>query len=172
MPKIPCARGRDKAVVPGAPAPGLDLTKAHKRRSKNDPQTGETATLVEVPNDWLCIDIDQALKSIGYEPEASFAEMLPAELRDTSFVLQYSSSMQHAATALTEIDPGTNRQAHAIKAHLWFMLQQPMTPTQAKAWLEPWFAETGLPFDASVYRPQSVIFTANPVLLANHGINL
>lgn len=158
-----------KCIVPGAPVPGLDLTQAHRRRSKDKPATCERATLVEMPNDWLCIDIDRSLKSIGYSPEASFQELLPLELRNTAFVLQYSSSMAHRTTVLSETDPETGRPAFLIKAHLWFMLQQPMLPSQAKVWLEPWFKSNGLPFDASVYQPQSVIFTANPVFMLSTG---
>jgi hypothetical protein len=153
-----------KCVVPGAPVRGLDLTQPHKRRSKYDAKTGEPATLEEVPNDWLCIDIDKALKSVGYRPDASFQELLPPELRNTSFVLQYSSSMAHPTTMLAEIDPTSGRPAYLIKAHLWFMLQQPMLPSQAKAWLKDWCAKSRLPFDGSVYQPQSILFTAHPVL--------
>jgi hypothetical protein len=158
-----------KCVVPGAPVRGLDLTQPHKRRSKYNAKTGEPATLEEVPNDWLSIDIDKALKSIGYSADASFQELLPPELRNTSFVLQYSSSMAHPTTVIAEMDLTSGRPAYFIKAHLWFMLKQPMLPSQAKAWLEDWCAKSGLPFDGSVYQPQSVIFTANPILALSSG---
>jgi len=72
--------------------------------------------------------------------------------------------MAHPTTVLAEKDPTSGLPAYLIKAHLWLMLRQPMLPSQAKAWLEDWCAKSGLPFDGSVYQPQSIIFTANPIL--------
>lgn len=133
-------------VIRGAPAPDLDLTKPTERR---------IGQFVDTPSDLCMLDID------GYvpvdldpiaDPEAAVAQYIERELpgcfQGASCVWQLSGSMGHPSR------PGV------LRAHLWYLLAQPMTCAELEAWAMHYLPQC----DHTVHRIVQVNYTAHPVL--------
>lgn len=112
------------------------------------PETGEGATLREVPRRWVAVDIDGLPLPAGTDPRdlAACAKIaraaLPFDFRDAAGIVQ--------ATAGHGIKPGA-------RLRWWAWLSRPTTGAELDAWF------TGCPVDLATFRPVQPIFTAAPL---------
>lgn len=124
-------------VVRGHPRDGLPLR--IRRRSKTEP-----FHLENVPEQWLCIDIDGRLSAVD-----CFAE--PARAVDViRATLPHGLSQAACYYALTG-----SCKAHMIHCHLWFYLDRPYSNAEL-------LRELGGRCDTSLYKPTQPHFTAAP----------
>lgn len=118
----------DCHVIRGAPLYPPDTP---VKRRKKDP-----AYFKEIPRRWMILDIDDPIPPEVYDPTDRLAvewavhKFLPAELQDVSFVIQFSGSA------------GFSRK---IKAHLWFLLDEPVgggaLEDTIQAWNQAYFGD-------------------------------
>ena len=92
------------------------------------------ATFAEKPRYWLCVDVDDLKAPMGMSPISNEAieflvEHLPPELRDVSYVVQFSNQA------------GTKKAGQLVKAHLWFWTRDPASSEHLKRWAKAWNAE-------------------------------
>lgn len=131
------------ALAAGSPAKGI------KRRSVT---AAEAATLLSVPHQWLPIDVDGAPLPAGTAPQDLH---LCAEMALNSLPTEF-----HRARCLVQATSG-----HGIKPgarlRFWFWLSRSITDVEAKAWLR------GFAVDSSIYRPEILIYVADPVFKGN-----
>lgn len=97
------------------------------QRTKN----ADDAYFDEAPRRWMMVDIDNLPPPEGVElvsPEAVeyLVEQLPPEVRNASFVYQWSSSA------------GADTAKGRIKVHLWFWLDRPYGADELKRWGLGW----------------------------------
>jgi hypothetical protein len=137
----------DCAVVRGAIADPA-RTSGVRRLLYADRETGEPASLIDVPRSWVALDTD----GLAIPADCDAADLracaaiacaaLPAVFRNVTMVIQATSS-------------------HAIKpgAHLrmWFWLSRPTAGAELKIWLK------GAPVDPSVFNACQLIYTAVPL---------
>jgi len=113
-----------------------------------DPDTGEPATLVEVPRRWCALDLDNVPLPAGADPRDLSAcarharALLPAAFRGARCVVQ--------ATASHGIKPGA-------RLRLWFWLSRPTLGAELARWL------AGSPVDPSCFRAAQPHYTAAPL---------
>lgn len=140
-----------KFVIRGEP---LSETDQPVRRLKHDSAEGK-ATFRGSPNgqSWVCFDFDKINCPDGIFPARDFenamiylSDMLPAEFHDVTFWAQLSSS--------AGID-GWDK----VSAHLWFMLDRPVTDDQ----LHQWAGNIDAPIDARLFNAVQPHFTAAPI---------
>jgi hypothetical protein len=138
---------RDCAIVRGAIAdPGR--TRNVRRLLRDDPATGDRATLREVPRAWISLDCDSVPLVAGSDP-TDLAEcarqaiaLLPDAFRDAACIAQ--------ATASHGIKPGA-------RLRLWYWLARPLSGSECKAWLAT------APVDPSIFGAATLIYTARPL---------
>ncbi len=142
-------RRPDCAVVRGAIA---DPTRKHgvRRLLHPDPDTGDMATLRDVPRQWLALDIDGLLRPDGVDPanllacaRVAVAE-LPAAFHGARCVVQ--------ATASHGFAPG-------VRLRLWYWLSRPTSGAELRLWLR------AVPVDHSVFGAAQPIYTAAPIFV-------
>jgi len=134
-------------IVRAAP---IDPARARRVRRllHPDPETGEAATLHEVPRRWVAVDIDGLPLPADTDPRdlAACAKAaraaLPHAFRDAAGII--------AATASHGIKPGG-------RLRWWAWLSRPTTGAELDAWF------TGCPVDHAIFRPVQPIFTAAPL---------
>jgi hypothetical protein len=113
-----------------------------------DRETGDPATLDDLPHQWVALDMEGIDLPAGISPSDLIAcaetaiEALPVAFRDAQCVAQASAS--HG------IKPG-------IRMRLWYWLSRHTDGAELKRWL------SGYPADASVFRAAQVIYTARPI---------
>jgi hypothetical protein len=113
-----------------------------------DPDTGEAATLAEVPRRWCALDLDSVPLPEGTDPRdlercARHAlALLPPAFRAARCIVQ--------ATSGHGIKPGA-------RLRLWFWLSRPTLGADLAAWL------AGFPVDASCFRAAQPHYTAAPL---------
>jgi hypothetical protein len=144
----------DLAIVRGAPA-DRDHCHGVRRLARDDPATGDRATLVDVPRAWIALDLDgldwPADLGCPTDPErlALIAgKDLPDEFRFASTVVQFTAS--HL------VKPG-------IRARLWYALDRAITGPECRAWLH------GYPVDPSCFTANQLIWTAEPEFAGERG---
>ncbi len=114
-----------------------------------DHETGDRATLYEVPRFWLATDwdaIDRPASVLATDLVGCAAlaiERLPSAFSGVSCVV--------CATSSHGIKPG-------VRVRLWHWLDRAVTSAELKVWLG---GCSGI--DASIFRPAQVIYTAAPV---------
>jgi hypothetical protein len=112
------------------------------------PETGEPPTLIEVPRQWVALDIDGVTLPAGIDPRdlercaRHVLALLPPAFRAARCIVQ--------ATAGHGIKPGA-------RIRLWFWLSRPTLGAELAAWL------TGFPVDAAGFRPAQPIYAAAPI---------
>lgn len=137
----------DRMIIRGQP-----VASVQERQLINRKMIGVEANIRSNPCQWLCIDIDKLelpenlndFNRSRKEIAQHAALMLPCEFQDVDFHFQFSSSMG--------IKSG-------IRIHLWFWLDQPVTDSEAKGWLQT----ADVPVDLSLYSPIQPHFTAAPI---------
>jgi hypothetical protein len=140
----------DCAVVRGKPA-APERCRGVRRLLYSDRQTGEPATLVEVPRHWLALDFDNLPRPEWIDPTDLLGcavvaiRRLPSVFQKAAFVVQ--------ATASHGLKPG-------IRLRLWAWLDRPLTGTELKWWLRK------APVDRAVFSTAQIIYTAAPVFLS------
>jgi len=113
-----------------------------------DPDTGEAATLAEVPRRWCALDLDSVPLPAGTDPRdlercARHAlALLPPAFRVARCIVQ--------ATAGHGIKPGA-------RLRLWFWLSRPTLGAELARWL------AGSPVDPSCFRAAQPHYTAAPL---------
>jgi hypothetical protein len=122
-----------------------------RRLRYDDPETGDKATLHEVPHCWAALDIDKlerpaevAADDVAGAGEVAIAA-LPAPFRSAAAIVQ--------ATASAGFKPG-------LRLRLWFWLARPVDGAELKYWLR------AAPVDPACFRPAQVIYTAAPMFEA------
>ena len=126
-------------------------TSGVRRLLHADSDTGEPPTLVDVPRQWLPLDIDGLPVPPGFDLSDLLAcgrvacAALPAAFHDVTLLVQATGS--HAVV------PG-------LHLRLWGWLSRPITNAEAKAWLK------GAPVDHSVFNAAQLIYTAAPLFAA------
>jgi hypothetical protein len=140
-------RRPDCCIVRGAI---LDRTRVRgvRRLRYDDPETGDKATLREVPHRWAALDIDKLERPAGIAADdiAAGGEVataaLPAPFRSAAAIVQ--------ATASAGFKPG-------LRLRLWFWLARPVSGQELKYWLR------AAPVDPACFLPVQVIYTAAPI---------
>lgn len=135
----------DCCIVRGEP---IGPTRAVLRRLHADPETGEPATLRDVPRRWLALDMENIPLPEGVAPadlgrcgEAARACLPPAFLEARCLV---------AASGSHGFRPD-------MRLRLWFWSARPLSGAELKRWL------AGTPADPSVFGAVQPIYTASPV---------
>ncbi|HEY8872200.1 MAG TPA: hypothetical protein VIM52_04150, partial [Stellaceae bacterium] len=125
-------------------------TRGVRRLLHPDPDTGDMATLRDVPRRWLALDIDGLPRpdciEAGNIPacgRVAIAE-LPDAFQGTRCIVQ--------ATASHGIAPG-------LRLRLWFWLSRPTGGAELGRWLR------GVPVDHSVFGAAQPIYTAAPIFV-------
>lgn len=146
----------DYAVVRAAIAdPGR--TRDVRRLLYPDPNTGDAASLLDVPRRWLALDIDDDDPAENARPSnlERCAELvigrLPSSFWDRACIVQ--------ASAGHGIKPG-------IRLRLWFWLSRPVGATELKRWLRD------TPADPSVFNAVQPIYTAAPIFVGGGADHL
>lgn len=165
----------DRCVIRGAPLPGVDISRAHKRRTKHSRKDTNPPAYQDVGRRWMGIDID----NLPYDPEEfdpygepeEFFEWLCAtiseDLEDVSLVYQFSTG-----AGIQE----EGKRHNIIKVHLWFWLDRPYTCSEIKRWCQGINVafEANLPakpgekvvqlIDTTPLQPVGILYTADPIL--------
>ncbi|MBI0435421.1 hypothetical protein [Roseomonas sp. KE0001] len=137
----------DCAVVRGAIADPA-RTRSVRRLAHPDPETGEAATLRDIPRRWLSLDLDGVPLPEGLDRRdlaacaAAVLPMLPEPLRQADLVVQASSS--HG------IKPGA-------RLRLWGWCDRRLARSELVRWFQ------GTPVDAALFRPAQLNYTAAPL---------
>jgi hypothetical protein len=127
-----------------------DATRASgvRRLLHSDPDTGEAATLAEVPRRWCALDLDSVPLPEGTDPRdlercaRHVLALLPPAFRDARCIVK--------ATTGHGIKPGA-------RLRLWCWLSRPTLGAEMAAWL------AGFPVDASCFRAAQPHYTAAPL---------
>lgn len=144
---------RKSAIIRGAPVPGLDLTKPHRRLLYADAES--PATLVPCARRWIALDIDGARVPSGMgdahymRTAADYIrqKLLPPEWRDVDMMVSATSS--------------TGRKGDD-RAHLrmWAVLSEPATDEALNAYAAAVaFAKPDLKLDPALFNPVQIHFT-------------
>lgn len=142
-------RRPDCAVVRGTIADPA-RSRGVRRLLHPDADTGDMATLCDVPRQWLALDIDGVPRPDGIEAgnipacaSVAIAE-LPAAFQGARCIVQ--------ATASHGIAPG-------VRLRLWYWLSRPTGGAELRRWLR------GAPVDHSVFGAAQPIYTAAPIFV-------
>ena len=141
------AHRQDCAIIR---ADAIDRTHRVRRLLYDDPETGDAATLREVPRRWLAIDLDSlpAPDGLDLTDLAACGEVavtsLPTAFHGAAYIVQ--------ATASHTIKTG-------LRLRMWFWLDRPMLGAELKRWL------SSAPVDTCVFAPAQPIYTAAPVFV-------
>lgn len=137
----------DCCIVRGAVA-DPDRVLGVRRLLRDDPKTGDRATLRDVPRRWIALDLDGAPLPAGVDPRylAGCARAVLLHLP----VAFRGAAMIAAATATHGIKPGA-------RLRLWFWCDRPLSGAECKRWL------SGSPVDRSVFGSAQPIYTAAPL---------
>lgn len=139
-----CALVRGEVVNP-------EGARGVRRLLHDDVDTGEVATLREVPRRWVALDLDGLPLPAGtnlYDLAACARAVLPSL---PAAFLRAATVVQ--ATASHGIKPGA-------RLRLWHWLSRPATGAELKLWLDK------APVDRSVFGAAQPIYTALPVFTA------
>lgn len=124
------------------------LARGLRRLLHPDPQTGDCATLLDVPRAWLALDLDGLPLPDGLDPHdlAACGEVarlaLPHAFRTAACII--------GATAGHGFKPGA-------RLRLWCFLSRPMIGAELKRWLG------NAPVDRALFSAAQVIYTAAPL---------
>jgi hypothetical protein len=140
-PDVAIVRG---AIVDPARAQGV------RRLLHPDPETGDLATLREVPRRWVALDLDGIQAPAGLDTADLVAclgvvrPLLPAGFQGAALIVQ--------ATAGHGVKPG-------LRLRVWAWLSRPAMGAELARWLAgvPWL-------DRASFRPAQIIYTAAPIL--------
>jgi hypothetical protein len=142
-------RRPDCAVVRGGIADPA-RSRGVRRLLHPDPDTGDEATLRDVPRQWLALDIDGLPRPGGIEfgnlPACARVAVaqLPAAFHGARCIVQ--------ATASHGIAPG-------VRLRLWYWLSRPTGGAELRRWLR------SAPVDHSVFGAVQPIYTAAPIFV-------
>lgn len=123
-------------------------TRGVRRLIRPDPETGEEATLIDVPRRWCALDIDglERPRNIAaadiFDCGIEAVMHLPTPFRGAGCVVQASAS--HG------LKPG-------LRLRLWFRLSRPTTGAELRFWLR------NVPADPAIFSAAQIIYTAAPV---------
>ena len=136
----------DCAVVRGEP---IGAMHGVRRLLFADPETGDAATLNDVPRQWLALDVE----GIAIPVDLTAADLagcarlalatLPPAFSDAACIVQAS---------------GSHGFLPDLRLRLWFWCSRPMGGAELKRWLR------GTPADLSVFSAAQVIYTSAPAL--------
>jgi hypothetical protein len=154
-------RRSDIFIIRGIPAPNTDLAQPVRRMKLPDKSAGGKAWFIEgAGQPWVLIDIDKLPVPPGIDPVSDperaitylVEHALPPELRDVTFVWQWSSSTGMQGAGL-------------LSAHLWFWLDRPMSETDLKEWYfsNKWVRENETHIDPTLFRLVQPHYTAGPI---------
>jgi hypothetical protein len=165
----------DYCIIRGAPLEGVDINRAHKRRTKHSRKDQTPPAYADVGRRWMGIDID----NLPYDPERfdpygdpeEFFEWLcktiSEDLEDVTVVYQFS-------TGAGVVEEG--KKHNIVKVHLWFWLDRAYTCNEIKRWAQGvnLTFEASLPakpgekvvqlIDTSPLQPVGILYTADPVI--------
>ncbi|MCB1782630.1 MAG: DEAD/DEAH box helicase family protein [Alphaproteobacteria bacterium] len=119
----------------------------------------------DVPRYFICIDVDELACPDLYDPLTESAEtiidyiidLLPPEFHDASYHYQFSSSFG------TEGLTGNGTFGQTLKAHIWFMLDQPRTCEELHRWAQAANDAAGFKLvDVSLYNPVQMHYVSRP----------
>lgn len=157
-----------KLVIRGEPIPGLDLSLPVRRLKHCGSDKQATFRSSPAGEKWVCFDFDEipCPDSIdaGEHPGNALlllSYLLPAEFHDVTFWAQWSSG--------AGLDDWKT-----LSAHLWFMLDRPVTDDNLRAWA----VSSNAPIDPCLFNAVQPHFTAAPILssdvedptLQRHGL--
>lgn len=134
-------------VLRGEPVTGARMERV-RRLLHRDPETGDDATLREVPRWWVAVDLDSVPLPEGTDPRdlaacaRSVRCFLPHDFRDVAAIVQ--------ATAGHGIKPGA-------RLRWWAWLSRPVTGGELLEWFR------GCPADHATFRAAQPIYTAAPL---------
>ena len=137
-------------ILRGEPVSGERMEKV-RRLLHPDPETGDAATLREVPRRWVAVDLDSVPLPEGTDPRDLAAcaravrRYLPHAFRDVAGIVQ--------ATAGHGIKPGA-------RLRWWAWLSRPVTGAELLQLFH------GCPVDPATFRPAQPIYTAAPLFAA------
>ena len=140
-------RRPDCAVVRGVVL-NADRRMNVRRLAYPDSESGDEATLRDVPHHWLALDMENVARPSDTPPGdlaacgALAIQRLPAAFHNAQCLI--------AASASHGLKPG-------VRLRLWYWLDRPTTGSELKRWLQ------GAPADPSVFNPVQPIYTAAPV---------
>ncbi len=142
---LPC---RNVAVVRGDI---LDSAHAHgvRRLLYADRQTGEVATLRDVPRRWLALDMEDIARPVDV-PASDLAACGRLALARLPSVFSEAACIVQAS--------GSHGFKPDLRLRLWFWCNRPMLGAELKRWLRD------TPADPAVFGAAQLIFTAAPVL--------
>lgn len=134
-------------IVRGEPIDPARMVRV-RRLLHRDPDTGEAATLREVPRRWVSIDVDSVPVPAGTDLHdlaacaRAVVPRLPHAFRDVAGIV--------TATASHGIKPG-------VRLRLWYWLSRPTTGAELGQWFE------GCPIDPATFRTVQPNYTAAPI---------
>lgn len=137
----------DRCIVRGAIA-DPSRTCGVRRLLHDDPETGDRATLVDMPRRWVAVDLDSVPVPSYINRECLFecgmevSGLLPREFRGCAFVVQ--ATAQHCI-------------AEGARVRLWFWLDRPVSGVELRHWFR------GCPVDFSAFAGAQICYTAAPV---------
>lgn len=145
---------KDRMVIRGEPVPGLNLSRPMRRLKYDDGETKATLRSSERGKTWICLDFDKIptpdFVARANDPDWGFlylTRLLPEEFHDVTFWAQWSSSAGVGGW-------------DTLSAHLWFMLDRPVTDDDLRDWAE----RCGAPIDRSLFNAVQPHFTASPII--------
>ena len=137
----------DRCVVRGGIA-DRGRTRGVRRLLHDDHETGDRATILDVPRRWACVDLDSVPLPIYINRESLFecgmvvSGQLPREFRGCGFIVQ--ATAQHCI-------------AEGARLRLWFWLDRATTGGELRQWF------SGCAVDFSAFTPAQVCYAAAPV---------
>jgi hypothetical protein len=121
---------------------------------------GDAGSLDDAAQQWACVDLDDATLPEGWsfvdDPDTAVqwvvAQLLPPEFQGVSVVWQLSSSA------------GVKGDPREVKAHLWYLLDDPLDCVTLREWAKWWNQERGAGkvVDPQVFVPTQPHYTAPP----------
>jgi putative DNA primase/helicase len=142
---------QNDCIIRGQPGEAAAVAKrAGKRIERNlDNFVDDPSTLFMVDVDKFALNVDEA--GVLEDPQAALQrfvdQRMPEPFHDVSYVWQLSSGMGHPTKAAQ------------LRAHLWFLLEEPLTCEQAEAWAKQYVPAA----DHTVHRRVQVNYTAAPL---------
>lgn len=139
----------DCALVRGTPI-SPEHSRGVRRLLYDDAETGDAATLLDVPRRWVALDLDGLPLPAGTDPRDLAAcahavlPSLPPAFHRAAAVVQ--------ATASHGIKPGA-------RLRLWYWLSRPTNGAELKLWLAK------APVDRSVFGGAQPIYTGRPAFM-------
>ncbi len=146
----------------------VDYSQPQNRRLQDSPLGG--GHLQRVPSRLICIDIDQHQAPPGFDPAgdpdgaaATIADWVKRAtgMGDADVLVQFSASM--CAPAEGAPPPTSPVAPTLIKAHVWFINDQPLDEAMVRGYFQLWNEQGQIRVDEAMASAAQVHYVANPI---------